>query len=123
MDFDFRAFSPRSFERFAQALTVHVLGPGVMIFGDGPDGGREASCEGTLNFPSSADPWSGYTIMQAKFLQVPKSPTEDANWLAEQLDVDLQKFVQRGSRLRKPQYYILASNARLSPQPPQGQHG
>ncbi|GGE02564.1 hypothetical protein GCM10011390_21820 [Aureimonas endophytica] len=88
-----------------------------MVFGDGPDGGREAVLDGALDFPTTADPWNGYIVMQAKFLQVPKTSAEDANWLAAQLDVELQKFVAPGSRLRKPRYYILVSNARLSPQP------
>lgn len=81
MDFEFRTFSTRSFERFAQALTANVLGPGIMVFGDGPDGGREAAFDGKLDFPTTADAWSGYTVMQAKFLQVPKTLAEDADWL------------------------------------------
>lgn len=117
MDFDFRTFSTRSFERFAQALTASVLGPGIMVFGDGPDGGREAAFDGKLDFPTTADAWSGYTVMQAKFLQVPKSPAEDADWLAAQLEAELKKFLAPSSKLRKPKYYILVSNARLSPQP------
>jgi hypothetical protein len=117
MDLDFRTFSTRSFERFAQALAAHLLGPGLMVFGDGPDGGREAAYDGTLDFPTSADAWNGYTIMQAKFLQVPKSPVEDADWLVAQLEAELEKFAAPNSQLRKPKYYILVSNARLSPLP------
>lgn len=117
MDFEFKTFSPRSFERFAQAMALHALGDGVMVFGDGPDGGREASFEGSLNFPSDAESWSGYTIMQAKFLQVPGSPHEDADWLVAQLRAELSKFTKLDSKLRKPDYYILVSNARLSPMP------
>lgn len=117
MDFEFKTFSPRSFERFAQAMALHTLGNGVMVFGDGPDGGREAAYEGSLNFPASPENWSGYTIMQAKFLQVPGSPHEDADWLVAQLRAELSKFTKPDSKLRKPEYYILVSNARLSPMP------
>lgn len=117
MDFEFKTFSPRSFERFAQAMALHTLGNGVMVFGDGPDGGREASYEGSLNFPTDAENWSGYTIMQAKFLQVSGSPHEDADWLVTQLRAELSKFTKADSKLRKPDYYILVSNARLSPMP------
>lgn len=117
MDFDFRTFSTRSFERFAQALSTEILGPGVMVFGDGPDGGREAAFDGKLDFPTLNDPWDGHTVMQAKFLQVPKAPVDDANWLASQLEAELQKFTASGSKLHKPDYYILVSNARLSPMP------
>lgn len=116
MDYEFRTFSARSFERFAQALSAHVLGPGIMIFGDGSDGAREAAYDGVLDYPSHNDAWAGYTIMQAKFLQVPKTPAEDANWLAKQLDIELAKFCHPSSKLRKPSFYILVSNAKLSPQ-------
>src|SRR5262249_6227013 len=109
MDFDFRAFSTRSFERFAQAMALHVLGHGVLVFGDGPDGAREATYDGTLDYPSNSDRWSGYTVMQAKYLQVPGSPQEDADWLVAQLRAELEKFVTSDSSLRKPNYYILVS--------------
>lgn len=117
MDFDFNKFSTRSFERFAQAMALHVLGNGVLVFGDGPDGAREATYEGQLNYPSPDDKWSGYTVMQAKFLQVPGSPREDADWLVGQLRTELNKFIAPDSELKKPDYYILVSNARLSPMP------
>lgn len=117
MDFEFRNFSTRSFERFAQAMALHVLGNGVLVFGDGPDGGREATYEGQLNYPAEEDRWSGYTVMQAKFLQVPGAPHEDADWLVSQLRAELEKFTTPTSTLERPEYYILVSNARLSPMP------
>lgn len=116
MNFDFTTFSARSFERFSQALSVHVLGNGLFVFGDGPDGGREATYEGTLEFPTSQDRWSGYLVMQAKFRQVPGTPAQDANWLAEQLSCELEKYLPP-SNLRPPEFYILVSNACLSPMP------
>jgi hypothetical protein len=122
MDFDFKTFSTRSFERFAQSMTLHALGSGVLVFGDGPDGGREAVYEGKLNYPSAAENWSGYTVMQAKFLQVPGSAHEDADWLVGQLRTELNKFGKEGSKLKKPDYYILVTNARLSPMP-EGERG
>lgn len=117
MDFNFRNFSARSFERFAQAMAMHVLGPGVLVFGDGPDGAREATYEGILAYPSAAEHWSGYTVMQAKFLQVPGEPQDDADWLVAQLTAEFNKFIVHDSALRKPDFYILISNARLSPMP------
>lgn len=116
-DIDFKSFSSRSFERFAQALAMHVLGEGIMVFGDGPDGGREAIYDGTLDYPSTDDKWTGYTVMQAKFLQVPKAPHEDADWLVEQMHAELAKYLEPHSGIRKPEYYILITNARLSPMP------
>jgi len=48
-----------------QALATYVLGPGIEAFGSGPDGGREASFRGRVPYPSSADPWNGFGILQA----------------------------------------------------------
>ena len=117
IDLDFKSFSTRSFERFAQALAQHVLGNGLFIFGDGPDGGREAAFDGKLNYPSPADQWSGYTVMQAKFLQVPGDARHDADWLVGQLRKELEKFVDPDADLRRPDYYLLVTNARLSAKP------
>lgn len=52
MDYDFSRLSTRSFEQLIQALSFRVLGSGITIFGDGPDGGREATFEGAIPFPS-----------------------------------------------------------------------
>lgn len=117
MDFDFRSFSTRSFERFAQSLATHTLGTGILIFGDGPDGGREASYEGILDYPSHADGWNGYTVMQAKFRQIPGTPAQDANWLIDQMRAEFDKFISPRSVLKKPDYYIIVTNARLSSVP------
>jgi hypothetical protein len=40
---------------------------GIEAPGSGPDGGRDASFRGRVPYPSSADPWSGFGILQAKF--------------------------------------------------------
>jgi hypothetical protein len=69
-DYDLAGLSARSFEQMIQALACEVIGSGIVIFGDGPDGGREATFTGRLsNFPSAADNWDGYLVVQAKFCQ------------------------------------------------------
>ena len=45
-DYNLTGLSSRSFEQMIQALSCNIIGPGVVIFGDGPDGGREATFEG-----------------------------------------------------------------------------
>ena len=95
---------------------MNVLGNGILVFGDGPDGGREATFEGNLDFPSGKDPWSGYVVMQAKFLQAPGAPSEQADWVCDQLREELRKFLPP-SNLRSPEYYILVTIAKLSPMP------
>jgi len=59
MDYDFSRLSTRSFEQLIQSLSHSVLGPNIVIFGDGPDGGREATFEGHIPFPNDAEPWHG----------------------------------------------------------------
>src|SRR5271154_947439 len=61
------ALFPRSFEQLTQVIASKIIGPGVVIFGDGPDGGREATYEGPMTFPSTEDNWDGYVVVQAKF--------------------------------------------------------
>jgi hypothetical protein len=56
---DLAGLGPVGFERLCQALAVYVLGPGIEVFGAGPDGGREASFSGLVQYPASAGPWNG----------------------------------------------------------------
>jgi hypothetical protein len=112
-DLSFASFNARSFEQLAQALSAKVLGPGAMIFGDGPDGGREASYKGTVPYPNVTSPWSGHVVMQAKFRQREESGT-DADWLARQLTTELERYADPSAQRLLPNYYILVSNVRLS---------
>lgn len=114
-DYDFSGLSSRSFEHLVQSLTIKVLGPGVTIFGDGPDGGREATYEGKMNFPSTAELWEGYCVVQAKFRQRPKNTQDDGEWALKELEEELKKFADPKRALRKPDYYIFATNVVLSP--------
>ena len=59
---DLTRLGPDAFEQLVLALAVHVLGPGITAFGDGPDGGREASFSGRQQYPNTADPWDGYGV-------------------------------------------------------------
>src|SRR5262245_10517344 len=120
MAVEFDHFSPQAFERMIQALSARVLGPGVVIFGSGPDGAREATFEGEVPFPSATECWNGYTIVQAKCRERLRKNHEDASWLCSQLTHDLEKFLDKKRNLRKPQYYILATNVTLSPEPKNG---
>lgn len=106
-DINFAAFNPRSFEQFAQALTAAVLGPGILVFGDGPDQGREASFDGPVDYPNVGSRWTGLTIMQAKFRLRPTGGSDDADWLAGQLRGELAKY-EAEPRRRRPTNYIAA---------------
>jgi len=54
VDYDPTRLGEREFEHLSQALALAVLGAGVSVFGDGPDGGREASFEAGCASPSRA---------------------------------------------------------------------
>lgn len=120
MDYDFSRLSTRSFEQLIQALAVAVIGPGIVVFGDGPDGGREATFDGRLPFPNSAAPWHGYGVVQAKFRQRCENSGRDGDWALAELKKELGKFSDTRRKLREPDYYVFATNVVLSPVAEQG---
>ena len=66
-DYNLAGLDTREFEHLVQSLAVCVLGSGVTPFGDGPDGGREATFSGKMPYPSHEENWNGYLIIQAKY--------------------------------------------------------
>ncbi|MFF3087356.1 AAA family ATPase [Streptomyces nojiriensis] len=124
MDYDLTKLGPRDFEHLSQALALHVLGPGVEVFGDGPDGGREASFDGLHEFPSADSPWQGYGVLQAKFRQRPEGAGDDAKWLIRHITAELRAWgnPQSGRALngRMPEYILFTTNVVLSSSPRSG---
>lgn len=114
-DYNLSGLSTRSFEKLIQSIAGKVIGLGTVTFGDGPDGGREATFEGRMDYPSTADPWEGYCVIQAKFLQRPRDPGSDGRWALEQLEGELKAFADPKKRRRRPDYYIFATNVVLTP--------
>jgi hypothetical protein len=114
-NYDLTGLSTGSFENLIQALFLKVLGGGGMIFGAGPDGGREATYEGRVDYPSPAERWEGYIIAQAKFRQRLTDKETDGEWAIKQLRGELDKYAERKSGRRAPDYYIFATNVVLSP--------
>ena len=119
-DYDLSRLSSRSFEQLLQALATKVLGPGIAIFGDGPDGGREATFHGKVPYPSVADSWDGYGVLQAKFLQRPRDVTKDGQWAIDQLQLEITKYLNVENNFRDPDYFIYATNVVLTPVKGQG---
>ncbi|MEU2004506.1 NACHT domain-containing protein [Rhodococcus sp. NPDC019627] len=124
-DYDINQLGDRSFEQLVVSLCAKFLGPGIQVFGDGPDGGREATFDGPINWSATtADPadrgkWSGYTVVQAKFHYHQEAVELHKNtaWLKGQIDGELNRWVEsieKGTRERAPKYLIIASNVRLS---------
>jgi len=112
---NFQGFSPDSFEQFSRALALKVIGPGVTIFGNGPDGGREANFEGKVSFPSPPENiWDGYGVLQAKFKEKLETTQKDQQWAKSQLETELEKWVVNDKREPKPDYFIFCTNVELS---------
>ena len=114
-DYNLYGLSTRSFEQLVQAIAASVIGPGTAVFGDGPDGGREATFEGKTQYPSSTSPWDGYVVIQAKFRQRPQGVEMDGAWALTQLSKELKKFTDKKRGLRRPEYYIFCTNVVLTP--------
>lgn len=111
----FQGFSPESFEQLIRALSIIILGPGVSIFGNGPDGGREATFSGKVNYPHTPfSPWDGYGVIQAKFKEKTESTQIDQNWAESQLKNELTLWAENNNRQPKPDYFIFCTNVELS---------
>jgi hypothetical protein len=86
-------------------------------YGDGPDGGRDATFEGRVQASPDKQPWDGYLVIQVKHRQKPVGSDKDSLWLATELKKELRLFEAATSNRRKPDFYIIATNVALSPVP------
>ena len=114
-DYDLSRLSNRSFEHLVQALAAKVLGSGIVVFGDGPDGGREATFERRVAYPTTVEGWDGYGVVQAKFRQRLVGTQQDGSWAIDQLKDEVLKYTDPESNLRTPEYFIFATNVVLTP--------
>lgn len=115
-DYNLNGLNNRDFEHLTQALSLEAISQGVTPYGDGPDGGREATFKGKMQYPSEIDAWDGYLVIQSKFRTRPSSePGDDIKWILNQLEKDLLKFEDTSRNLEKPDYYILVTNVILTP--------
>lgn len=118
-DYPLEELSPRAFEQLAVALSMKVLGDGVSAFGSGPDGGREATYDGPVEWSATTgfgdDSWDGYVVVQAKQRQHPEEPNSNAVWLRKQIDAEFDQWMREDSRRgRFPEYIVFITNVRLS---------
>jgi hypothetical protein len=118
-DYPLEELGPRAFEQLAVALCLKVLGPGVEAFGSGPDGGREATYEGPVNWSATtgfgSGSWDGYVVVQAKQREHPADPQNNAAWLRRQIEAEFDTWMSETSkRGRFPRYIVFVTNVRLS---------
>lgn len=111
--------SPKAFEQLTQALADNIFGRGLVVFGDGPDGGREAAFNGTVTLPGRAQPVHGYFVLQTKFKPKPLFDQRDTSWLKDQLRNEFKEYETRADRTR-PDQYLICTNVILSGLPKKG---
>lgn len=103
--------SPEQFEKLVVFFCQELLGIGVESFASGRDGGRDARFTGKCErFPSSASPWEGCVVIQAKHVERAYASFSDG---------DFQKIVREETPKIKKLYkggelthYMLFSNRR-----------
>ncbi|NIL58736.1 hypothetical protein HCB18_18780 [Salinispora arenicola] len=101
-DYRLEQLSPREFEHVVQALAINNLGVSSIIWGDSPDGGREATFEGSFRDLKTGLTASGLVVVQAKFLQRPhQTSAAQAAWALRQLQSEMAKYGDGG--LKSPQ--------------------
>ena len=120
-DYNLHGLDPRTFQQLVQALAIQELGAGVRVYGDGRDGGRDASFRGKVSYPSDADAWDGHIVIQAKFRQSPSGNTMlEGDWVRNQLWHELKKLVDRGAKEDRPEFYLFVTNVELTAVPKSG---
>ncbi|WP_405583902.1 NACHT domain-containing protein [Streptomyces sp. NBC_01190] len=120
MKYELYRLGPREFENLTQAITVAELGPTVSLFGAGPDGGREATFEGSTSPAWRRDGWDGYGILQSKYKESPSNPRNEASWLISEIRKEFKEWRTSAKRTKKPEFIIFATNVTLSPTPKSG---
>ncbi|MFG2038138.1 NACHT domain-containing protein [Dactylosporangium sp. NPDC048998] len=112
-DYQLDQLSPRSFEQLVQALALREVTAQLVPFGDGPDGGREATFDGPTSYGPEHKRWDGYGVIQAKHRQ--RTGRGDGTWALQELRKELRGFDDPGQKRKIPEFYIYATNVILSP--------
>ncbi len=117
MKYQYHDLSPTQFEDLVIGICEELFGIGVQGFTNGIDGGRDARFEGKAQiFPSSSDPWSGITIIQAKHtsgINRSFSETDFFGNASAQINQEIPK-IKKLYADNELDNYILFSNRKLS---------
>lgn len=113
--YDLDALGSQKFEELSQTLAKKIIADGAVIYGAGPDGGREATFSGkSNNYPSKNECWDGKWIIQAKFHDnLLLGPKKARQMIISDLENELSKiFNKYGHECNN---YILITNVTLTP--------
>lgn len=118
MKLDYHDLSEDQFERLVVAVCGYLLGIGVQGFSKGPDGGKDARFFGRAErFPTSAEPWNGRVVIQAKHTERIYAKFSEPDFSSDAESSVLTKELPRIAKLRQEgelDYYLLVSNRRLA---------
>jgi hypothetical protein len=119
MKYAYEDLGEHQFEQLVSAICSELFGIGVQPFAPGPDGGRDAKFVGRANeFPSSASPWDGTTIIQAKHTNGQNQRFSDSDFFSVTSDsCVVVKEIPRIKTLFESgelHYYALFSNRKLT---------
>src|SRR5260370_10332318 len=119
-DFELERLGPREFEHLTQGLCIAMLGARTCVFGDGPDGGREATVTGPLTWDGGrgeGEVWDEYTVGQAKFRGRQREVSSNTRWLRAEIRKELERWTgdqYARSRTHKPDNPLIVTNVRRS---------
>jgi hypothetical protein len=121
MRFVYEDLSDAQFEKLVIFICQKLLGAGVQGFCSGPDGGRDAKFHGTAELhPSTAGPWKGITVIQAKHTDGHNRNFMESDFFAEDSkSTVIAEEIPRIKKLREGKnldHYMLFANRRLSGQ-------
>lgn len=119
MKYAYEDLSDDQFERLIVFLCQRLLGISVQGFAKGPDGGRDAKFVGTAELhPSTAAPWVGTTIVQAKHTNGYNRNFSESDFFSSTAsNTVLGKEILRINKLRESKqidHYMLFANRRLA---------
>lgn len=113
LNYDFYSFNPGDFEQLIQALFQKLLGNGSIVYGLGPDGGRELTFRGTASFGSPQEYHDGLWLLQAKFRSRDVHDHDQYDWVKTHFISEMRKF--ESGKYPVPDQYIFVTNAVLTP--------
>ncbi len=116
---NYHDLSDDQFEQVVVALGQRLFGAGLTGFAKGKDGGKDAKFQGTAErYPSSAAPWKGSTIVQAKHTNGINASYSDKNFFNPDKDtgtlLDELPRVQAMAESGELENYLVFSNRKLT---------
>ena len=113
----FESLNESEFEALTVDICQYLFGAGVHTFAVGRDGGRDSYFDGTAeNYPSTASPWKGRIIIQAKHTSDIGASCSDNNFSVNKTSV-LKHEISRIKTIMQSEHldgYLVVTNRKLT---------